>query len=254
MATTFKTFKALHTARDLFILPNAWDAASAAILQENNYAAVGTSSAAVATALGYEDGEAMPFAEYLMIIKRIAASVNIPVTVDMEMGYGKTKEVIHTNLQKLVDAGVAGINIEDSFITHGKRSLGEPKEFADTLSFLKSKVKDTLFINARCDTYLLHVKDKESETVNRLKLYQSAGADGIFLPFMKEEQDITHALAATKLPLNLMAIPGLPDLDTLQQLGVKRVSMGPFLQKKTYSKANELAKKVMEQKSIKPIL
>lgn len=253
MATTFKTFKALHTARDLFILPNAWDAASAVILQESNYPAVGTSSAAVATSLGYEDGEEMPFTEYLIIIQRIVASVKVPVTVDMEMGYGKTKEAIISNLQKLVDAGVAGINIEDSVINNGKRSLKEAKEFADILSFIKSKTKDLLFINARCDTYLLHVKGKESETVNRLNLYESAGADGIFLPFIKEEKDITHAIKTSKLPLNVMAIPDLLDLNTLNKLGVKRVSMGPFLQKKTYSKTKELAKKILEQRSLKSI-
>ena len=91
MATTFETFKALHHAGKLFILPNAWNAESAVIFQENNYAAVGTSSAAVAAGLGYADGEEMPFSDYLVIIRRILASVKIPVTIDMEMGYGKTK-------------------------------------------------------------------------------------------------------------------------------------------------------------------
>ncbi|HEV8513355.1 MAG TPA: isocitrate lyase/phosphoenolpyruvate mutase family protein, partial [Cyclobacteriaceae bacterium] len=92
MATKFEIFKALHSANDLFILPNAWDAESATILEKSNFSAVGTSSAAVATMLGYSDGEEMPFEEYLMLIRRIAASVTIPVTVDFEMGYGETQE------------------------------------------------------------------------------------------------------------------------------------------------------------------
>jgi 2-methylisocitrate lyase-like PEP mutase family enzyme len=184
MESRFEKFKALHTASELFILPNAWDAESAVILQDCNYPAVGTSSAAVATVLGYPDGEVMPFHEYLIIIQRIAASVNIPVTVDMEMGYGKSPEAIYENLQKLLSAGVVGINIEDSVITEGKRSLKEPTEFASIIDFIKSKLKEKrqhLFINARCDTYLLNVKNKENETAQRLKLYESAGADGIFL-------------------------------------------------------------------------
>jgi 2-methylisocitrate lyase-like PEP mutase family enzyme len=256
MVSKFETFKALHTSREPFILPNAWDAESAVILQENNYPAIGTSSAAVATTLGYPDGEGMPFAEYLLIIQRITASVTVPVTVDMEMGYGKTGEAVYANLQKLLKAGVVGINIEDSVITNGKRSLKDPNEFASIITFIKNKLKrdrQSLFVNVRCDTYILDVNDKENETDHRLKIYESAGADGIFLPLISEEKNMKKAIAATRLPLNVMAIPGLPDLDTLKQLGVKRVSMGPFLYKKTYSKARELAKKVIEQRSLKSI-
>src|SRR5260221_5919886 len=207
MATKFKTLEALHTARKLFILPNAWDAESAIIFQESNYPAVGTSSAAVAAGLGYEDGEQMPFADYLVIIRRIAASVNIPVTIDLEMGYGYTKDEVYVNTQRLIEAGVVGINIEDSSITNGKRTLKDAKEFAQILEFIKKKLtteRQSLFINVRCDTYLLKVKDKENETTKRLKIYEAAGADGIFLPFISEEQDIARALSETQLPLNVM--------------------------------------------------
>ena len=92
MSTKFQKFKALHHAEELFVLPNAWDARSAIIFQEKQFPAIGTSSAAVANSLGYEDGENMPFADYLFVIKRILASVQIPLTVDMEMGYGETNE------------------------------------------------------------------------------------------------------------------------------------------------------------------
>jgi 2-methylisocitrate lyase-like PEP mutase family enzyme len=257
MTSKLKIFKTLHTASELFILPNAWDAESAVILQACNYPAVGTSSAAVATTLGYTDGEGMPFTEYLIIIRRIAASVDVPVTVDMEMGYGKSGQAIYANLQKLLEAGVVGINIEDSMIAAGKRSLKDPKEFAGIIAFIKNKLKEesqSLFVNVRCDTYLVNAKDKDRETAHRLKLYESAGADGIFLPFISEVKDIANAVAGTSLPVNVMTIPGLPNFDKLNQLGVRRVSMGPFWQKKTYSKARELAKKVADQKSIKPII
>lgn len=257
MATKFETFKALHSAKDLFILPNAWDAESASILERNNFSAVGTSSAAVATMLGYADGEEMPLQEYLLIIRRIAASVTIPFTVDFEMGYGKTKEAIYTNIEKLLEAGVAGINIEDSKITNGARQLREAKEFAQTVEFIKNKLSKSqmsLFINLRCDTYLLDVKEKRKETTERLKLYENAGADGIFLPFIKNEEDIKKAVADTKLPLNVMALPGLPETGVLNDLGVKRLSMGPFLRNKTYSTLSTLAREVFESKNIKPII
>lgn len=257
MASKYESFKALHKANKMFVLPNAWDAGSALILQESNYPAVGTSSAAVASALGYADGENMSFPEYLFVVQRITATVNIPVTVDFEMGYGKTGEAVYANLQKLIEAGVVGINIEDSTITNGKRTLKEADDFAKTLEFLKNKLshsKQQVFINVRCDSYLLKVNDKEDETDRRLKIYGSAGADGIFLPFISKEEDIARVLSKTRLPLNVMAIPGLPELDKLDKLGVRRLSMGPFLHNKTYSKAKELAKKVLDQNSLKSIL
>lgn len=257
MTTKFETFKTLHSADDLFILPNAWDAESAIILQKNNFPAVGTSSAAVSATLGYPDGEKMPFAEYLMIIRRIAASVNIPFTVDLEMGYGTTHEGIYANIENLLDAGVVGINIEDSEITKGVRHLKEAKAFAQTIQFITNKLSSSqqnLFVNVRSDTYLLDVKEKSKETRQRLKLYEDAGADGIFLPFINDEEDIKQAVANTKLPLNVMALPGLPDTQVLKRLGVKRLSMGPFLHSKTYNTMSDLAKKVFEMKSINPII
>jgi 2-methylisocitrate lyase-like PEP mutase family enzyme len=257
MNADFEKFKALHAGRDLFILPNAWDAASAQLLQRCGYKAIGTSSAAVAEVLGYDDGERMPLEEYLVIIRRIVASVDIPVTVDLEMGYGKTPEAIYQNVLRVMDAGVTGINLEDSMINQGKRMLQEAEVFAGLITFLRQQLrqqKKSLFINVRCDTYLLNAKDKETESVKRLKLYEAAGADGIFLPFIHEEKHVALAVTATSLPVNVMVVPDLPDLATLNRLGVKRVSMGPFLQKKTYSKAEEIARKVYEQKNIKFIL
>lgn len=249
MRSNFETFKALHHSENLFMLPNAWDAKSTLLLQENQFPAVATSSAAVAGGLGYEDGEDMPFADYLFVIKRILSAVKIPVSVDMEMGYGKTKEEILSNLKKLVELGVAGINIEDSAIDNAKRSLKDAKEFAGTIEYIKSKLESErleLFINLRCDTYLLNIDDKQKETVRRLKIYESTGADGIFLPCISNEDDITNAVSNTKLPINVMCIPGLPDFDTLNKLGIKRVSMGPFLFNSVYKKAAELSREVID--------
>jgi 2-methylisocitrate lyase-like PEP mutase family enzyme len=256
MATAFEQFKQLHHSPELFLLPNIWNAKSAQILEKENYAAIATSSAAVANALGYQDGEDMPFEDYLLIIKRILAVVQIPLTVDMEMGYGKTNDEIAANFITLAKLGVAGINIEDSTITPTGRALKDANTFAQTISHIKSKLAEEqleLFINVRCDTYILKVANKQQETAQRLSLYEVAGANGIFLPFISEPADIQAAVSQTKLPINVMCIPNLPDLDTLQELGVKRVSLGPFLFNKVYDNIATLAKAITAANKLTPL-
>lgn len=256
MSSPFQQFKQLHQSPGLFVLPNVWNAKSAMLFQKEKYPAVATSSAAVANSLGYEDGEGMPFDDYLFIIRRILASVQIPVTVDMEMGYGTTDETIYANMRQLVELGVAGINIEDSTIQGNKRILQDANTFAKRISFIKSKLAADhleLFINIRCDTYILNVKNKQQETAQRLPLYETTGADAIFLPCISEAADITAAVSSTTLPINVMSIPGLPDFDTLQTLGVKRVSMGPFLFNKVYNSIEPLTQAITASKSFEPL-
>lgn len=257
MKSKYDQFRKLHRGDVLFVLANAWDAESAKMLESCGYAAIGTSSAAVASVLGYPDGEVMPFGEYLTMIRRIAASVSIPVTVDMEMGYGKTPEQVYDNLQRLIDVGVAGINIEDSEMVNSQRSLRCSEEFSELLSGLRAKLEahgESLFLNVRCDTYLLKVENVREETAERVKRYEAAGADGIFLPFICEESAIRHARSLTSLPLNVMVMPDLPDLGQLNELGVKRVSMGPFLQMKTYHTSGEIARLVLAENTLKPLV
>jgi len=257
MTDTFKKFKNLHHSPELFILPNAWDAKSAHLFQEKGFEAVGTSSAAIATALGYEDGEGMPFEDYLFVLKRILATVHIPVSVDMEMGYGKSNDKIVENIGRLIEAGVVGINIEDSLIVNSKRILGDATAFARKIEYIRNQLASknlSLFINIRCDTYILNVSDLKKETASRLTTYQNTGADGIFLPCISQEQDIAEAVSNSTLPINVMCVPGLPDFNRLNQLGVKRASMGPFLFTKTYGRAAELMQEIRDKKSFSPIL
>lgn len=257
MSTSFENFKALHHGNELFVLPNVWDARSAIIFQEKEFPAIGTSSAAVANSLGYEDGEQMSFSEYLFVINRIISSVKIPLTVDLEMGYGKNNEEILANILKLVELGVTGINIEDSILHNSKRILKEAGIFARTIEYLKNTLESralNLFINIRCDTYILNVENKQQETVNRLKIYNATGADGIFLPCITNEEDIAEAIANTTLPLNVMCIPGLPAIDLLNQVGVKRVSMGPFMFQKVYKNIGSLSQAIASSKDFSPIL
>jgi 2-methylisocitrate lyase-like PEP mutase family enzyme len=238
MLSPFQQFKQLHQQPGLLLLPNAWDVKSALQLQDEQFPAIATSSAAVANSLGYEDGEGMPFEEYLLIIRRIRAAVKIPLSVDMEMGYGDSHGAVYANVKKLIELGVAGINLEDSHIQNRGRALQDAGVFANKLSYIKDKLfaeNLELFINVRCDTYLLNVPGKQQETTDRIQLYEKAGADGIFLPCASAIADITAAVHSTSLPISLMGVPGLPDLKTLANLGVKRVSMGAFLFEKIYS-------------------
>jgi 2-methylisocitrate lyase-like PEP mutase family enzyme len=247
-------FKQLH--QSFFILPNAWNPKSALRFQQEHFPAVATSSAAVANSLGYEDGEAMPFDNYLFIIRRILATVQIPVTVDIEMGYGNTNEAIYANIRQLTELGVAGINIEDSTIQSNERTLKNANQFAETIAFIKSRLANDhqeLFINVRCDTYLLNVANKQAETLARIPLYEAAGADGIFLPCISAAADITEAVNSTTLPINVMCIPGLPDFETLQTLGVKRVSMGPFLFNRLYDGLSTLSESIRATNNFSPL-
>lgn len=252
MSSQYQQFKQLHHQTGLFLIPNAWDAASAKKYEEAQFPAIATASAAVAGSLGYEDGEGMPFEDYLVIIRCIKASVNVPVSVDLEMGYGETPEAVYTNLQQLVDLGIAGINIEDS---RGK-VLQDADAFAHKITFLKNKLAaahQELFFNVRCDTYLRDVPDKQAETLKRLKLYENTGADSIFLPFAIQPDDITAAVNATSLPVSLMCFPGLPDFKELAELGIKRVSMGPFLFNKVYSEIVPLLQTIRNEDNFAPL-
>lgn len=252
MSSSFEKFKALHTINELLLLPNVWDARSAMAFEECGFSAVGTSSAAVANALGLEDGENMCFQDYLFVIKRILSSIKIPLTVDLEMGYGDSDNEIADNVCHLAALGVAGINIEDSFIDSEGRHLKDATLFANTIRHIRAKLKSKdldLFINLRSDTHLLDVPDKQKETLHRLNTYNSCGADGIFLPCIADQKYIADVVANTKLPLNVMVIPTLPDLDTLHSLGVKRVSMGPFAFHKVYKGITELSRVINASKN-----
>jgi 2-methylisocitrate lyase-like PEP mutase family enzyme len=256
MSTNFKKFYDLHHTKELFVLPNVWNAKSALLLQEKKFQAVATSSAAVANSIGYKDGEDMPFTDYLFVINRILASIQIPLTVDMEMGYGSTKEAIYSNVEKLANMGVVGMNIEDSIVSESGRVLKDAAAFAKTIEYVKTRLvagKLDFFINVRCDTYILDVPNKQDETKQRLGIYNTSGADGIFLPCITNDDDIAAAVASTGLPVSVMCIPGLPAFDILNRLGVRRASMGPFLFNKIYDTAAQIAGGVINAQSFAPI-
>ncbi|TYZ12489.1 isocitrate lyase/phosphoenolpyruvate mutase family protein [Hymenobacter lutimineralis] len=233
MSSTRSTyFHHLHHQSEPLLLPNVWDARSAAICQQNGFVAVGTSSAAIASALGYTDGEQLPFTDLLRVVERICAATTLPVTVDLEAGYSRDVATICEHIAQLHALGVVGINLEDSLVSEGSRYLVDAADFARTLAQIKAfcRAHDMpLFLNARTDTYLLGLPDALPQTQARMQAYAAAGADGLFVPGLAEVAAMQLLCRQTSLPVNVLCVPGLPGWADLKQAGIKRVSMGNFL-------------------------
>jgi 2-methylisocitrate lyase-like PEP mutase family enzyme len=237
MDNKFELFAALHQSAEPLLIGNAWDAASAKAFEKQGFKAVGTSSAAVAAALGYNDGEEMSLDEYLLIVKRIVASVNIPVTVDLESGYGESLEAICQNIHSLYNMGVTGINIEDSVIHEGNRTILEAEDFAQKLKGITQYLQAEnirMFINVRSDSFLLDLPDALNDALKRASVYEETGIHGLFFPCAVDLADIKTLTQATHLPINIMCMPILASFKDLKQAGVSRISIGPFLFNKVY--------------------
>jgi len=248
-------FNALHQQATPLLICNVWDVASAKTAEQLNFQAIGTSSAAIATMLGYEDGEEMAFDELLFIVKRIVACSKLPLTVDIEAGYSEDPLTTSTYIKALAEVGVVGINIEDSKVS-GTRALTSATSFAKYLSAITEQlVKDkiSIFINVRTDTFLLGKEDALAETKKRAELYEIAGADGLFVPCITKEEDIQTLVCATKLPVNVMCMPDLPDFKSLSTLGVKRISMGNFLFDTLQSDLEQRLSHIQQANSFKPV-
>jgi len=227
----YSTFKKLHQQNSSLLLGNVWNVQSALLFQKLGFKAIGTSSAAIATSLGYEDGEKMPFKDLLRIVKRIQSKIQIPLTVDIESGYSRNITEIINNIISLQKLGVVGINIEDSR-TNKEREIIDAQEFGKTIQAIKAYLLDTnidIFINVRTDFYIMGLENPLEETIKRIKIYEESGADGIFIPCIVQEQEIKKVITSTSLPLNVMCMPELANFKDLEKLGVKRISIGPFL-------------------------
>jgi 2-methylisocitrate lyase-like PEP mutase family enzyme len=251
----FETFKHLHKNTFPLLIGNVWDVKSAEIFQTNGFRAIGISSQAISNALGYPDGENLPFEELLRITKRITDVVDIPLTVDMEAGYSRDLQGILENIEKLRDCGAVGINLEDT-LPGAKRTLVPAASFAKTVVAVAGHIKKkklNIFLNIRTDAFLLGLPNALEETQNRIKFYQEAGADGIFVPCITDINDIAGIVQSTSLPINVMCMSDLPGFKVLESLGVKRISMGGFFFNKIYDHAGQLAKKILAEQEFSSI-
>lgn len=228
--TTIQQFHTLHHIDDLLFLGNAWDIPSARALEKGGFKAIGTTSWGIAHALGYTDGEKIDFDLHLAVIKRIVENVQIPVSADIEAGYGEDAPAIIENVLRTADVGVAGINLEDS-LKH-RAGLRDIAQHSDLLRQIRTALDNSgfhdFYINARIDTYF-QKEDPLAETIDRARVYVESGASGIFVPGVKDEADIRAIATQVAAPLNVLSLPGLTDGKLLREWGVKRLSFGNAL-------------------------
>jgi 2-methylisocitrate lyase-like PEP mutase family enzyme len=244
--TDHEKFHQLHHQPAPLILANAWNAKSAQIAESSGFQAIATSSGAIADSLGYKDGEQISFAELLYIVKRIKASISVPLSVDLERGYTDDLHVLNEHIQQLIDSGVAGINLEDA--------QGEDiylKKLYGIKNYLV-KTGQQLFINARTDVFLQKLPSPLETTISRAQRYQAAGADGLFVTGIQDTQVIREIVSATSLPVNVVGFAKAAAISALADCGVKRVSMAAFLYRTTYAKLDMMAKEIVSEASFAP--
>jgi 2-methylisocitrate lyase-like PEP mutase family enzyme len=252
-------FCQLHHSGEMLVLPNIWDPLGASLMESLGYKAAATASASIAFTKGYDDGENVPFHELLLLLKRIAESVDVPVTADIESGYAASDAELRENIRLLIQTGIAGINIED---TDKKTNDLYPADIQCRRIRLIREVSGEagipLFVNARTDI-CVHGKTfaapeaKLAEILKRGKAYKEAGADGFFPILLTREEDIKELVAGLNLPVNILTFPGIPELKTLEKLGVARVSLGPNLLKTAVRAMKELALQLKDLKGLPTI-
>ncbi|WGR69703.1 MULTISPECIES: isocitrate lyase/phosphoenolpyruvate mutase family protein [unclassified Bradyrhizobium] len=227
-----ETFHGLHKKGDPLVLFNAWDVATAKAIAKTS-PAIATSSGAVASALGYADGENAPLDVVTGLVSRMTASVSVPVSIDLEAGYGDTPDAAAKSATRMLKAGAIGINIEDG-LSGGRRQLVSPEQHAAKIRAVRDAAQELeihLFINARTDPFLLKFGSPEeclNEAARRARAYADAGADGIFVPGLTDLALIEKFVELTPLPVNIMVTQGVPEISDLARIGVRRVSLGPW--------------------------
>jgi 2-methylisocitrate lyase-like PEP mutase family enzyme len=245
LAERADTFRRLHTGQRPLVLPNAWDVASARLVVKAGFPVVATSSGAIAATLGYEDNDSMPVNEAFGVIARIARSVSVPVTADVEAGYGLSPKDL---VQGLLDAGAVGCNLEDTD-HHGGAGAVDAGENAERLRAVRQAATEAgveIVLNARIDVLRLDGDRRElfEDAVQRARLYLQAGADCVFPIRLADDGLIGEFVRRVEGPVNIVGA-GAPPLARLAQLGVARISFAGFLMNQLYgaheAKLSEIA-------------
>ena len=226
--------RALHTAGRLLVLPNVWDPIGARVLVRQGYPAVATASAAVSASLGYADGERLLRATMLEKVARIASSVDVPVTADMESGYADSLVELEETTRRVIAVGAAGLNIEDGTLEGGPlRDLDEQRERIACVRSTATAEGVPLVINARIDCFLSSsfpdAAAAMDECVRRAAAYVGAGADCVYPIGPGDESTVRTLRERIACPINILGSPGAASLSVLRTIGVNRVSFGPFL-------------------------
>jgi 2-methylisocitrate lyase-like PEP mutase family enzyme len=226
-----EAFRAMHRGQRILLLPNAWDVASARIFEEAGFGAIATTSAGIAFALGYPDGQHISRDEMLEAISRIAAALKVPVTADVEAGYGDRPEDAAQTAVAVIESGAVGVNLEDATGDTNHPLVDLPLQL-EKIAAVRQSAETAgvpIVLNARTDVYLLQVGPVEKrydQALRRLAAFRDAGADCVFLPGLRDATTIGRLVKDLDFPLNILAGPGSPPVPELQQLGVARVSLG----------------------------
>ncbi len=232
--TKAEAFRAMHDRSRILVLPNAWDAMSARVIEEAGARAIATTSAGVAFSVGYPDGEAIPRDEMIAAITRIARVVAVPVSADIESGFAHDAREVAETVRRVIDAGAVGINLEDQ-VHDGSHSLYDLDEAVERVRAAREAADSAgvpIVINARTDVYLLGIGEPDTRfehAIRRANAYRKAGTDCLFLPAVARRADIERIVPALDGPLNLLAFPGIPAIPELERLGVARLSVGTQL-------------------------
>jgi 2-methylisocitrate lyase-like PEP mutase family enzyme len=247
-----RQFLELHHGHKILVLPNAWDVSSARIFEEAGFPAIGTTSAGIANTLGYPDGQRISREEMLGVVRRIAEAVHIPVTADVEAGYGATPDEVAETARQVISAGAVGMNLEDA-------NAGTPDLLADVnlqkeiiLAVMEASRQDgvPLVLNARTDIFLNSIGPEETRlarAVDRLNVYRGAGAQSLFAPGVRDKDTIAGLVRGVRGPLNVLATIGTPPVAELQHLGVRRVSLGSGPMRATLGLLQRMANQLREE-------
>jgi 2-methylisocitrate lyase-like PEP mutase family enzyme len=243
--------RSLHHGAHILVLPNAWDVASARILEELGYPAIATTSAGVAATLGYPDGQRISRKEMLEVVERIARAVRVPVTADVEAGYGTTIADAAQLAKDVIAAGAVGLNFED--VTGDDESshveLGLQVSKLRALRETAKSLGVPLVINARTDIFLMPIGPAETRlerTIERLCAYRQAGADCVFAPGVADKATIAKLVQAVDAPLNILVSAGCPPIPELERMGVKRASAGSAVMRATLGLVRRIGKELRE--------
>ena len=229
-----KTFLSLHSGKELLLLPNIWNPLGARILEAKGYKAAATASAAISATLGYTDGERIKRATLIDIIFRIANSVAIPVTADIETGFADSISILKETIIQVIDSGIVGINIEDSLAEGGAlRNIDKQCERIATIREIADVKGLHLVINARVDSFLTAALKSQDEKIEdaiiRAKAYTKAGADCIYPIGPGDKETLLHLRKNIELPMNVLVSANAEPLTVLKNIGINRISFGPFV-------------------------
>jgi len=248
------TLLSLHTGGRLLVLPNVWDPLGARILQAKGYPAIATASAAISASLGFKDGERIRRASLIETIGRIAHSVDVPVTADIEAGYGTTVSELEDTIRAVIGAGVVGINIEDGLGDGGAlRSMEDQCARISAVRDFAARQDLHLVIHARIDCYYVasafaNAADATEETVSRAAAYAKAGADCVYPLGPGDEATVRILRARIATPINILVTPTAAPLAVLESIGVNRVSFGPFVHRTLMKQFVDIVDAVMRER------